>query len=387
MKLPGHLMRRRVPSPWSVGAAALAGGVGRTDRRVIDLELRTQALRVGLWAGWLSLGIVFAALATAGGAHQGLLLTLSVAAAAAHAAVTRVPWRRWLAERRGRVLLDLWTAGVIVFVGLLVIGGGARFTLLVFLTAPFIAVVQHGVRRGIWLGATAGTCVIATATAPLPVGGTAMRLAIVAGVVGVALLLAAAIARERAAHREAAARAELQQTLAREAEHRIKNDLQTAADLLLLARPSGAGGGAFDDTAARIRAIATVHRLLAEGDGPVDAGPLLRGVTAPLPVAVTVDADAVALDATSAQRLGIAVNELVTNAYLHGAPPIRVRFDAGPPMRLVVEDAGAGPDGASAGLGLQLVQLLVERGLGGRFRLASIPGGGTRAEVVLDGAA
>jgi two-component sensor histidine kinase len=377
----------RLAPPSMTGAAPLVGGVTPANERVIDLELRTQALRIGLWAGWLSLAIVFAALAVAGGAHRVALIALTVAAAAAHAAAMRVPWRRWLAARRGRLLLDLWTAGLIGFVGLLVIGGGARFTLLVFLAAPFIAVVQRGIRRGIWLAAAAGMCAVATAIVPLAPGGTAMRLAILATVVGVVLLLAAAIAREAGAHREAAARAELERTLAREANHRIKNDLQTTADLLLLARPADAGARAFDDTAARIRAIATVHRLLAEAAGPVDAGDLLRGIVAAVPLPVAVDADAVALDATSAQRLGIVANELVTNACHHGAPPLTVRFHAGPPMRLVIEDAGPGPDGASDGLGLQLVRLLVEQGLGGRFTLAPLPTGGTRAEVVLDEAA
>jgi two-component sensor histidine kinase len=50
--------------------------------------------------------------------------------------------------------------------------------------------------------------------------------------------------------------------LTTEANHRIKNNLQTAADPLLLGRPQGGDGRAFDDTAAaRIQSIATVHRL------------------------------------------------------------------------------------------------------------------------------
>jgi two-component sensor histidine kinase len=208
-----------------------------------------------------------------------------------------------------------------------------------------------------------------------------MRLGLVAAAVAVALLLTRAIRRESAAHRTAAERAELERTLAREANHRIKNDLQTAADLLLLARPDGADGAPFDETASRIRSIATVHRLLTESEDRVDGGALLRSITAGAPVAVTVDAAPLRLDAAMAQKLGIVANELVTNAFRHGAPPIVVRLDAGPRARLRVDDAGCGTDRPS-GFGLALVKRMVEQGLDGQFELGELPGGGTRAEVV-----
>jgi two-component sensor histidine kinase len=208
-----------------------------------------------------------------------------------------------------------------------------------------------------------------------------MRLGLVGAVVAVALVLTRTIRRETAAHKDAAERAELERTLAREANHRIKNDLQTAADLLLLARPNGAEGVAFDETAARIRSIATVHRLLTEAEDRVDGGALLRSITAGTPVGVTVEADSMRLDAATAQKLGIVANELVTNAFRHGAAPIVVRLDAGPEARLQVDDGG---DGAQRpeGFGLDLVRRMVEHGLDGRFELAQLPNGGTRAEVV-----
>ena len=159
-------------------------------------------------------------------------------------------------------------------------------------------------------------------------------------------MLARAIRREAAAHQRAAARAELERTLAQEANHRIKNDLQTAADLLLLGRPDGADGAAFDETAARIRSIATVHRLLTETEHRVDGGALLRSITAGAPVPVTVEAEPAAFDAATAQKLGIVANELVTNAFQHGAPPIVVRLRAAAQTRLRVDDSGGGIDGA-----------------------------------------
>jgi two-component sensor histidine kinase len=372
-----RVLRSMTRTASSVGVALAA------DSR-IDLDVRTRALRLGLWVGWLSLGVVLAALALdRAAAHRLPLVALTLAAAAANGAAMRVPWRRWLVARRGRLLLDLWSGGLLGFVGVLVVAGGASFTLLLFLVAPFIAVVQRGVRRGVWLAAGAATCALATALVPLQPGATAMRLALVAAVVGVALLLARAIAGEIAAHRAAAERAELEHTLVREANHRITNDLQTAADLLLLARPDGAAARAFDDTAARIRSIATVHRLLTERDGPVDAGELLRGIAAGAPVPVAVEADAVTLDAATAQRLGIVANELLTNAFRHGAPPLVVRLGGGAQTRLRVDDAGGGAGGAGGtGLGLQLVRLMTEQGLRGRFALGDAPAGGTRAEVV-----
>jgi two-component sensor histidine kinase len=72
---------------------------------------------------------------------------------------------------------------------------------------------------------------------------------------------------------------------------------------------------------------------------------------------------------------------LITNAFQHGAPPIAVRLNSGEQHRLFVDDCGNSAD-STKGLGLQLVQRMVEQGLRGRFALHERPGGGTRAEVV-----
>jgi two-component sensor histidine kinase len=348
----------------------------------IELEFRSQALQLGFWLGWLSIVAVLAGLALdVGSKHRWLLLALTLTAAACNTAAMLAPWRAWLRSEHGQLLLDLWSGGLIGFVALLVFGGGANFTLLLFLTVPFIAVVQAGWRRGFWLAVSAGTCALAAALIPLPAGTTAMRLALVAAAVAVALILARTIRREAAAHKRAAARAELERTLAMEANHRIKNNLQTAADLLLLGRPDSDGGRAFDDTAARIRSIATVHRLLTESDDPVDARNLLAGIAEGAPVPVAVEAERLTLDASTAQKLGIVANELITNAFQHGAQPIRVQLSGGPQTRLRVHDGGNGAEGPT-GLGLQLVRRMVEQGLRGHFELSPCSGGGTRAEVV-----
>jgi two-component sensor histidine kinase len=356
-------------------------GDGGSDAS-LELGLRFAAVQVGYWLGWASIVVVLAGLAfDVSARHRWLLVGLTLAAAAGNTIAMVVPWREWLATRRGRVLLDLWCGGLIAFVALLVVNGGSSFALLLFLAVPFIAVVQIGWRRGVWLAVSAGTCVVAAVLIPLSVGATAMRLALVAAAVGVALVLARTIRREAAAHKRAAARAELERTLAKEANHRIKNDLQTAADLLLLGRPPGGDGTAFDETAARIRSIATVHRLLTEAEDRIDGTALLRSITASVPVPVAVEAEPAAFDAATAQKLGIVANELVTNAFRHGAPPIVVRLSGGLSTRLSVDDCGGGIE-RTPGFGLELVRRMVEQGLGGRFELRARTGGGTHAEVV-----
>jgi two-component sensor histidine kinase len=348
----------------------------------LELGFRFATVQVGYWLGWASIAVVLAGLGVDVEArHRWLLIGLTLAAAAANTVAMFIPWDEWLAGRRGRFLLDLWCGGLIAFVALLVVYGGANFGLLLFLSVPFIAVVQTGLRRGVWLAVSGATCVVATAVVPLSAGATAMRLALVAVAVGVAIVLARTIRREAFAHKRAAGRADLERTLAKEANHRIKNDLQTVADLLLLGRPKGGDGAAFDCTAARIRSIATVHRLLSEDEDRIDAGALLRSIAASAPVPVSVEAESAALDASTAQKLGIVANELVTNAFQHGAPPVVVKLSTGSRTRLRVDDNGAGHEGP-AGLGLELVRRMVEQGLGGSFELGALSGGGTRAEVV-----
>jgi len=217
----------------------------------------------------------------------------------------------------------------------------------------------------------------------LPAGATAMRLAILAAVVGGALVVARALRREAAAGAEAAARAERERTLLADAEHRVKNSLQTAADLLLLGRPDGSAGLQFDLTASRIRSLAAVHRLLSETpEEHVRADQLLSQIVEDVDVSLVLDAEPVTLDAASAQRLGLVANELVTNAVQHGSPPLFVKLEGGSRTRLRVEDAGGARNGNSSGLGLELVRRMAEEGLGGSFELVERSGGGTRAELV-----
>lgn len=369
-----------IPAAWL--PAKGAGGPGLDERDPgLEFDLRVAAAQVGYRLGWASIAVVLAGLALdAGARHRWLLVGLTLAAAAGNTVAMLIPWREWLATQRGRLSLDLWSGGLIAFVAFLVVNGGSSFALLLFLAIPFIAVVQIGRRRAVWLALSAGTCAATAALIPLSASATVMRLALVGASVGVALALARTIGREAAAHKAAAARAQLERTLTSEASHRIKNDLQTTADLLMFGRPKGGDATAFDDAAARIRSIATVHELLTEADR-VDGAALLASIARSAPVPVTVDAEPVEFDAATAQKLGIVANELLTNAFRHGSPPIVVRLSGGAVTRLSVADGGGGVE-RGAGFGLGLVRRLVEQGLNGHFELRASTGGGTYAEVV-----
>lgn len=337
-----------------------------------ELGFRFAVVQAGHRLGWASIAVVLTGVALdVGGRDRRLVIGLTLAAAAGNAAAMLIPWREWLATARGARLLDVWCAGLIGFVALLVVAGGPTYALLLFVTVPFIAVVQGGRRRGLWLGVAVATCAFVAALVPGSVGATAIRLALVATAVTVALVLTRALRNE-------AARAEVQWALAREADHRIKNDLQAAADLLLLGRPKGEDSSAFDDAAARIRAIANVHRLLTDAEDEIDGAALVRSIVGDAPVSI--EAEPIAFDASTAQTLGIVVNELVTNALRHGTPPVVVTLRGGTRTQLRVDDGGGGNPG-SAGFGLGLVRKLVESGLGGDFELTR-GRGRTRAEVV-----
>jgi two-component sensor histidine kinase len=341
----------------------------------LELDFRVSALRVGWWLGWAALAAVVVGIAVGADAgHRWLVLGLAATAAAGNLVAMLVPWRDWLGKARGSALLDVWCGALIGFVVLLVGVGGSTFSLLLFLAIPFVAVIQVGRRRVFWLATTLAACVLVTVAVSLPAGATAMRLTILAAVVGGTLVVARALRREAGARVQAAARADLERALLTEAEHRIKNSLQSAADLLLLGRPDGSAGRPFDLTASRIRSLAAVHRLLSESaEEDVRADQLLHRI---------VDTEVVTLDAASAQKLGLVANELVTNAVRHGSPPLFVKLEGGSRTRLRVEDAGSSRTDDTAGLGLQLVRRMAEEGLNGSFELGERSGGGTRAELV-----
>jgi two-component sensor histidine kinase len=211
-----------------------------------------------------------------------------------------------------------------------------------------------------------------------------MRFGLVMAIVGAAVTLERAVRREAAGRAEASSRVEVERARFIDADHRVKNSLQTVADLLLLERPEGQSAEVFEQSASRVRSIAAVHRLLSQtGEERVRVDELLELIVASDARGIVLSAAPLLLDATAAQRLGLVANELITNARKHGELPISVRLEQDERVtRLSVEDAGRSrPDRFEGGLGLDLVRRLVEQGLGGQLVLGALPRGGVRAEA------
>jgi PAS domain S-box-containing protein len=176
----------------------------------------------------------------------------------------------------------------------------------------------------------------------------------------------------------------------REVHHRIKNNMNTIMALLNMQSASvaePAARTALNDARDRLRSMALLYDKLYRSGGfqemPVkEFLPVLLSEAAEVfpnseRVALEVDAGDFILDAKTLSSLGIIVNELVTNSMKHafiGREHGRIRLSASLDDGLVTiafEDDGIGmPDsvrGATAGFGMQLVDLLV-RQVGGSMR-------------------
>jgi two-component sensor histidine kinase len=216
---------------------------------------------------------------------------------------------------------------------------------------------------------------------------------------------------DRVAGRPAATAAA--EVLAREADHRIKNSLQTVVALLeQQARRAEAGAvrDALRLAGGRVEAVAQVHATLHAAPGPYGILPelgldqYLGGLCAALGRAMDVDGqrrslhvevEPLAVSPAAAQQLGLVVTELVTNALRHAFLPDRpgtVRVTGARQRdgsyRLCVADDGKGlPHGfdrrlrpSGLGLGLRLVNVLADQL---RARLSVEGHAGARFTLVL----
>ncbi|MBM3449701.1 MAG: sensor histidine kinase [Armatimonadetes bacterium] len=190
-------------------------------------------------------------------------------------------------------------------------------------------------------------------------------------------------------------------TLLQEMHHRIKNNLQTLADLLYLEKLSAepGAGKSLQDSIGRVKSIAAVHQLLSvDHIEDVDVHRLAlrvgemigtdlagggRGVT------VDVQGNTLLLSSKQATAIALVLSELVTNALEHafsqqvGRVTIALR-EEGDEVIVSVCDNGKGLPARfsfdhDAHLGLLIVRDLVSRDLQGTFSLRS--GAGTTAEV------
>jgi len=189
--------------------------------------------------------------------------------------------------------------------------------------------------------------------------------------------------------------------LAGEADHRIKNALQSVASFLRLHERRVRDEGARQTLAAaarQVRAIALLHDEIADAGGVglvrLDVymnrlGAALQRL-APDGVRIDVDVPAVTLAPEAAAMIAMITNEFVTNSAKHAFAPgeqgtvmIRGLADANGLVELTLTDDGAGLPATvpKGGLGLRIVEAAARK-LGGRLTTSSPPGAGCRFALV-----
>ncbi|MFQ5399683.1 MAG: sensor histidine kinase [Anaerolineae bacterium] len=187
----------------------------------------------------------------------------------------------------------------------------------------------------------------------------------------------------------------------REMHHRIKNNLQTVAMLMQLQIPDADRldtRQVLETNIHRIRSIASVHEVLSErGFRLVDVKDVVERITqttaetmtAPgQEVAIHVYGETLTLPSRAATALALVVNELVQNALQHaftGRERGRVDISMGrspDELIVVVRDDGRGwPDEAQHGLGLEIVETLVNDDLRGRLIFNRPPDSGAEISI------
>ncbi len=211
------------------------------------------------------------------------------------------------------------------------------------------------------------------------------------------------ILREVRAREAAEGELDLRRRMMLEMHHRIKNNLQTVADLLSLEMTRTNGrtpAESLRESVARIKSIAAAHELLSPDQiAATDVTELAQRVADSAyasqvrpdqTIRVQVQGPPILLPSKSATAFALVINELVQNALEHGLArqtqgAIEITLDQNEEeVRVQVRDDGAGlpPNfdiGKNAGLGLRIVRTLVEKDLHGS--LALVNAGGACAEI------
>lgn len=188
-----------------------------------------------------------------------------------------------------------------------------------------------------------------------------------------------------------------------EMHHRIKNNLQTVADLLSLEMARGNGRSpdeSLRDSVSRIKSIAAAHELLSlDQISAADITALARRITdsaytsqvrSDQAIRIEVEGPGIFMPSQAATAFALVINELVSNSLEHGLAArqeghVNISLDQmGDEVSVQVSDDGVGlPPGfdlvRDAGLGLRIVRTLVEKDLHGSIRL--LAGAGACAEI------
>jgi two-component sensor histidine kinase len=164
--------------------------------------------------------------------------------------------------------------------------------------------------------------------------------------------------------------------LIKEVDHRIKNSLQIVSSLLhLQARTAGPAAEQFRRAAARVAAVAAVHRQIHKFDdvGTVELDRYLTDLCEELATAssnpLTIDADRLVISTDIAVPLALIMNELVTNAIQHsravetGGRVHLVLKNTTENFSIRISDPGNGPDddAHTTGLGTKIVEALARQ--------------------------
>lgn len=213
------------------------------------------------------------------------------------------------------------------------------------------------------------------------------------------------VGREIAKRERAEGEADALSAMMQEMHHRIKNNLQTVADLLSLEmsrNPRPEVQESLRDSITRIKSIAAAHEMLsAENVGSTNITELARLVSdtarramvrSDQQIAAVVQGPSIYLTSKQATAFALVLNELISNAIEHGFRErkegrIEVELDwDGAQVWVRVQDNGKGlPHGfdlpTSKGLGLQIARTLVEKDLHGKLALINGTGEGTTAWV------
>jgi two-component sensor histidine kinase/putative methionine-R-sulfoxide reductase with GAF domain len=185
----------------------------------------------------------------------------------------------------------------------------------------------------------------------------------------------------------------IKSALLQEMHHRVRNNLQTISALLAMqlrrVEPGSQGAKALRESAARIQSIAAIHNLLSREDvGVTTVSAVTRQVvesaqatlvTSEAMVRFTTMGDQVKVGSRDATVLALVINELISNALSHGlaAEGGKIEIEATVADDMVtVEVRDDGPTHPppprpphSSGLGLQIIETLVNEDLGGSFKL------------------